>query len=82
VRNNICYVKFLDKLIEDVKLIPHKLLSTKKHVNLFMEVNQKSVENNSFIKTTLNKFQPDPSLETIKNYPEVATRLSEIRPKT
>lgn len=82
VRNNIICVKFLDEIIEKVKYIPQKLLTTKKNVNLFMEVNQKSVENNNLLKSTLNKFQPDPSIETIKNLPDVSKKLVEIRPKT
>ena len=82
VRNNIICVKFLDDIVDQIKFIPQKLLTTKKHVNLYMEVNHKSVENNNTMKSSLNKFQPDPSLETIKNLPEVSKRLVEIRPKT
>ncbi len=82
VKNNIICVKFLDDIVEQVKFIPQKLLTTKKHVNLYMEVNHKSVENNNMTKSSLNKFQPDPSSQTIKNLPEVSRRLVEIRPKT
>lgn len=82
VKNNIISVKFFDEIVDQVKFIPQKLLTTKKHVNLYMEVNQKSVENNIMIKSTLNKFQPDPSLDTIKNLPDVCKKLVEIRPKT
>jgi hypothetical protein len=82
VKNNIICVKFLDEIIEQVKFIPQKLLTTKKHVNLFMEVNHKSVENNNMLKSTLNKFEPDPQMETIKNLPDVSKKLIEIRPKT
>jgi hypothetical protein len=82
VKNNIISVKFFDDIVDQVKFIPQKLITTKKHVNLFMEVNHKSVENNNMLKTSLYKFQPEPSADTIKNLPEVSKRLVEIRPKT
>lgn len=82
VKNNVIYVKFFDDIVEQVKFIPQKLLTTKKHINLYMEVNPKSIEINNMVKNSLNKFETDPSLETIKNLPEVSKRLVEIRPKT
>ena len=82
VKNNIICVKFDEDIIEQVKFIPQKLLTTKKHVNLYMEVNHSSVENNNLTKSSKIKFEPDPSIETIKNLPEVSKRLVEIRPKT
>jgi len=82
VRNNIMCVKFEDEIIEQVKFIPQKLLTTKKHVNLYMEVNLNSVENNNLMKSSKIKFEPDPSIETIKNLPDVSKKLVEIRPKT
>ena len=82
IKNNIISVKFFDEIIEQIKFIPQKLLNTKKHVNLFMEINNKSVENNNIIKSTMYKFQPEPSMDTIKNLPDVSRKLIEIRPKT
>lgn len=82
VKNNIICVKFEEDIIEQVKFIPQKLLQTKKHVNLYMEVNHHSVENNNFMKASKIKYEPDPQIETIKNLPDVSKKLVEIRPKT
>jgi hypothetical protein len=46
-----------------------------------MEINQNSIDNNNFIKSSKIKYDPDPQIETIKNLPEVSKRLKEIRPK-
>ena len=82
LKNNIICVKFTDEISDQIKFIPQKLLTTKKHVNLFMEVNHQSIENNNMVKTTKIKFEPDPQIETIKNLPDVSKKLIEIRPKT
>lgn len=74
-------VKFDENIIEQIKYIPQKLITTKKHVNLFMEINQTSIENNNLIKSSKIKYEPDPQIETIKGLPEVSKRLIEIRPK-
>jgi hypothetical protein len=81
IKNNIICVKFDENIIEQIKFIPQKLITTKKHVNLYMEINQNSIDNNNFIKSSKIKYDPDPQIETIKNLPEVSKRLKEIRPK-
>lgn len=82
LKNNIICVKFEEDIIEQIKYIPQKYLTTKKHVNLYMELNHQSIENNSLIKASKIKFEPDPSIETIKNLPDVSKKLNDIRPKT
>ena len=81
LKNNILCVKFYDEIFEDIKFVPQKLLTTKKHVNLFMELNQKSIEQNKLARSTKIKFEPDPTIETIKNLPDVCQKLMEIKPK-
>ena len=82
LKNNIICVKFDEYICEQIKFIPQKLLTTKKHVNLYMEVNNQAVENNIFVKNSKLRYEPDPSIETIKNLPDVSKKLVEIRPKT
>ena len=82
LENNILYIKFEEDISEQIKYIPQKLLTTKKHVNLYMEVNHASVDNNNFMKSSKIRFEPDPSMDTIKNLPDVSQKLVEIRPKT
>lgn len=82
LKNNILCVKFEDDVCEQIKFIPQKYLTTKKHVNLYMEVNQNCVDTNNLMRSTKIKFEPDPSMETIKNLPDVSQKLVEIRPKT
>ena len=82
LKNNILCVKFDEEIMEQIKFIPQKLLTTKKHVNLYMEVNHASVDNNNFMKTSKIKFEPDPQMETIKGLPDVSQKLVDIRPKT
>ena len=82
LKNNILCVKFDEEIIEQIKYIPQKLLQTKKHVNLYMEVNHASVDNNNFLKSSKIKFEPDPQMETIKGLPDVSQKLVDIRPKT
>lgn len=65
-RNNILAVKFNENFAESMKSIPQKLKTTKKHVNLYMEVNQKDELNS----------------ESIKELPNVAKTLEKLRPKT
>ena len=81
LKNNIICVKFNDEISEQVKFIPQKLLTTKKHVNLFMEVNPQSIDNNNMVKNSKINYDVDPSIETIKNLPDVSKKLVEIRPK-
>jgi hypothetical protein len=82
LKNNIICVKFNDDISENIKFIPQKLLTTKKHVNLFMEIDQQSIDINKLAKTRKIKFEPDPTIETIKNLPDVSKKLIEIKPKT
>jgi hypothetical protein len=82
LKNNIICVKFNDDVSENIKLIPQKLLTTKKHVNLFMEIDPQSIEINKLAKLKKIIFEPDPSIETIKNLPDVSKKLLEIKPKT
>ena len=81
-KNNILCVKFNEEIFDGIKFIPQKLLTTKKHVNLFMDINQKSIEKNILARSTKIRFEPDPSIETIKNLPDVCQKLYEIKPKT
>jgi len=82
LKNNIICVKFYDEVCENIKFIPQKLLTTKKHVNLFMDIDRKSIENNKLAKSTKIIYEPDPTIETIKNLPDVNKKLMEIKPKT
>jgi hypothetical protein len=65
--NNILVVKFNDEFTDQVAIIPEKLALTKKHINLNSEISQ-----NNYSK----KDAP------LKNLPEVAKNLSQLRPKT
>ena len=82
LKNNILCMKFNEEIFEDIKFVPQKLLQTKKHVHLFMEQNQKSIETNKLARSTKIRFEPDPTIETIKALPDVCQKLTEIKPKT
>ena len=82
LKNNILCVKFDEEIIENIKFIPQKLLTTKKHVNLYMDINHASVDNNNFMRTSRIKFDSDPQTETIKGLPDVSQKLVDIRPNT
>jgi len=76
IRNNILAVRFNQDLCLRISTIPHKLSTTKKFVNLFMEVNKKQ-ENpltpaNKNFKNTGNGFH---SVDITKS-------LQKLRPKT
>lgn len=80
LKNNIIAVKFTEALCEKIKFIPQKLLHTKKHVNLYMEVDYKSVEKNNLARSQKIKYERDPTIETIREMPDVCKKLVEIRP--
>lgn len=66
VKGNIIAVKFNDDLLESVKHVTQKLIQTKKHVNLFMEVTEKAMNAN----------------KTLTELPNVGKTLRKLRPKT
>jgi hypothetical protein len=67
VKNNIMCVKFNEDFIESVKLIPQKLIQTKKMVSLCMETNEKNNEENP---------------QTSRDKPNLIKSLNKLRPKT
>ena len=67
-RNNVIAVKFNSELDQYVKLIPQKLIQTKKEVNLFMDANNKE------------KLGKKPISNILPN--NLCKTLAELRPKT
>jgi len=67
-RGNVIAVKFNGELNEYVKLIPQKLIQTKKEVNLFMDVTNKE------------KLGKKPISNVVPN--NLSKTLAELRPKT
>jgi hypothetical protein len=66
-RSNVIAVKFNDNLCEEVKNIPQKLITTKKHVQLYMDYEG----NNQGL-----------NMQSLTNLPNVGKTLQKLRPKT